>query len=141
MPQIAYIALGAILALLGGVITQIFQHYIQQKKEDKSLLFQVNLNLLKQSPLSKLKKDPLKSAIFREELNNICIRIQSKRYRSLTVRLTKYALDDIFQTEENLNSLTKEVHRAINKPLIERYEKEIKKLIESSREALKKRTR
>ncbi|GAJ06173.1 unnamed protein product, partial [marine sediment metagenome] len=35
MEQFLYLVLGALLALLGGIVTQCYQNYLNQKKEDE----------------------------------------------------------------------------------------------------------
>lgn len=141
MEQILYIVLGAFLALIGGFISQHYQSCLSQIKEDESLLFQAACLLLDYYPsptanntLSKLK---VKEVTFCDNLSKIAIRIRTKRYRSLAVRLTKFALDDIFRTEDNLYLLTRDVQMAINKPMIRQYENEMEDFLE----LLKKRIR
>ena len=130
MEQILYIILGSLLAILGGFINQWCQNHQAQKKEDESLLFQAAINLLDQHPLDKLKADELKEIKFRDELSKIALRIRSRRYRNLAVELSRFALDKVFRTQNNLSELSKNVQKAINKPMIEEYEKQTKEIIE-----------
>jgi hypothetical protein len=136
MEQILYIVLGAFLALLGGIITQLFQDYQQQIKKDWDLLYEAQDNLLKHHPLSVLENDLVKKANLRYELNDIAIRIKSKRYRNLAVELMQFALDDNFRKEEKLESLTRKVQKSINKLAIMKYEKMTKELQEQAKKAL-----
>ncbi|MBI4744502.1 MAG: hypothetical protein HY776_06760 [Actinobacteria bacterium] len=140
MEQIVYIVLGSLLALIGGFISQYPQNHLNQIKEDESLLFQADCLLLDYYPLIKGKdnhaptdnntlKLKAKEVTFRDDLSKIAIRICTKRYRGLAVRLTKFALDSTFRTEDNLTSLTHDVQMAINKPMIKKYESEMKDLL------------
>jgi hypothetical protein len=150
MEQILYIVLGALLALIGGFISQRYQNHLNQIKEDESLLFQALCLLLDYYPLIKQKhnhaptdnntlKLKAKEVTFCDDLSKIAIRIRIKDYRNLAVRLTKFALDNIFRTEDNLNSLTRDVQMAINKPMIRKYESEMKDLLELLEKRIKNR--
>ncbi|HEA47455.1 MAG TPA: hypothetical protein ENH97_03500 [bacterium] len=148
MEQIRYIVVGALLALIGGFISQRYQNHLDQIKEDENLLFQVACLLLGYYPLIKRKHNHAPTAnntlklkneevTFCDNLSKIAIRIRTKRYRSLAVRLTKFALDDIFRTEDNLASLTHDVQLAINTPMIKKYESEMKDLLELLKKRIK----
>lgn len=148
MEQILYIVLGALLALTGGFISQHYQNHLNQIKEDENLLFEAECLLLDYYPLIKRKhnhaptnnntlKLKLEEVTFCNNLSKIAIRIRTKRYRNLAVRLAKFALDDIFRTEDNLASLTRDVQMAINRPMIERYESEMKDLLELLKKRIK----
>lgn len=138
MEEILYLVLGAFLALAGGVISQLFQSCLQRRKEDVSLLFLAHVNLLAHHPLSDSENECQRSQALRMELTNIAIRIQSRKYRKIAVALTRFALDNIFRTQDELTSLTRDVQALINKPMMEEYEEEMKGLQSQARRALKR---
>lgn len=146
MEQILYIVLGALLALMGGFVSQHFQNHLNRIKEDESLLFQAECLLLDCSPLIKREHNrdstdnsalKLEKATFCNDLSKIAIRIRTRQYRSLAVRITKFALDDVFRTEDKLSLLIRDVQMAINKPMLRQYESEMKALVELLKKKIK----
>ena len=138
MEKVGYMVLGAALALLGGIVTQVFQNFFNRRKEDEALLFQAMINLHDHYPIEKLKSDWRKEVGLRNDLMRITIRIQSRHYRGLAVDLNKFAVEDIFRTEEELGELTIKVQKALNKPLIEKYEKTMEEMRKEIREQAEK---
>lgn len=138
MEQIFYIVLGAILALLGGFLTQKYQNYILQKREDRELLLKA-LDIL-------IDLEPILNAlpVAREDVKKPCKaifasarRIQTKSYYGLAEKLIEFALKDVKHTEEELNKLIDEIRAEICKPfdIFHRKEREFfKKVAKELRE-------
>ncbi len=124
-----------------------FQSSLSQIKEDQETLFQVSELLLSFFALKgsgwKEDKESLKDRSKRAKqgegdinhlseeinllynLNRLPLKIRSGCYKNLAVRITKFALDDLFRTEENLYYLTDDIHKALNKKMVATYKKDI----------------
>jgi hypothetical protein len=137
--QFMYILLGALLAVLGGFLDHKYERHLDRKDEEENLLHRCMELLLrynaadsmltsgsqKYDPETKLKVQIASRADryrFLDELGLLAIKLRSKKHRVLALRLTKFALDESFRTEEELYSLTREVQMLLNKPLMERFE-------------------
>jgi hypothetical protein len=137
MEQILYIVLGALLALLGGFLTQRYQNHILKKREDRELLLRALDVLIDLEAIL----DALPAA--REDVKKPCKeifasarRIQTKSYYGLAEKLIEFALKDVKHTEEELNKLIDEIRAEISKPFDIFHRKE-KKFFEKVAEELR----
>lgn len=142
MEQVYYIGLGALLALLGGIITEIINNHLKQKRDERHLLYEVGQYLLEYTPIfvrinsgDLLPSDEENESNIRHDLQRIALRIRSWSYRKLAVELTTFSLQKSFRTTKKLGELTDRVHKALNKPMINKYEKEKRKIKEKIKEA------
>ena len=135
-----YVLLGAALALGGGLITFHLESYYSNLAEESRLLFEIEKALLdlgavdsqlkKFDPeskdlteLSKYYSNKAEHAALIEKLSLCAIRITSRKYRDLAIRVTKIALDDHLRTERNRSVLLEQVQFALNSKLIKKYNK------------------
>jgi hypothetical protein len=112
MEQVILILLGSFLAIIGGFTNQWYQYFTDRKKEDENILFQI-LNNLKKYLLEPYEK-------FDNDVISIVIKIRSKKFRSLSISLVKFALMDAPKNEDELTSLIKKTRESINKPLFDK---------------------
>jgi len=137
-----YIILGAVLALGGGVLTHHVQLHYARAKEEALILFDVQRTLIEIGVLiSQMNRIPadsekvedlakLSSLNFErlsqiEKLSLFALRITSDKNRKVAVRITKFALDKHFQTEQIRMELLEEVQVLLNSKLINQYIKEM----------------
>jgi len=137
MEQVFYMALGAVLALAGGIITQNYQSHVLGKKEDRELLLRALDILIDLEPdfnaLPAAREDVIKPC---KELFAIARRIQTRRYHRLGEKLIDFALKDVRHTEQGLDELIDEMRAEISKPFDVFHRKE-KKFFEKVAEELR----
>jgi len=115
--QASYIVLGAFLALIGGIITQLFQNWLYQKREDQKLLHDAR------DILNKLEPDledfqPARSPLLLEksdELRSIAIKLHAIRNRGLAKNLYEFADKDDKKTRGNLISIKTKLIKKLSK--------------------------
>lgn len=118
MEQIFYIVLGALLALIGGFLTQKYQNRLLIIKEDRKLLFEA-LDILVDL---ESKFDAFPAA--RDEINQplrklfaVARRIQSGRFLGLAEKLIEFVQKEVKHTKDELIKLIEEVSKEISRPL------------------------
>jgi len=109
--------LGAALALIGGIAAQIYQNRALTIRKDKELFLEA-LDIL-------VGLEPVLDALprTRSELSGPCnrifstaIRIQTKKFRGLALKLIEFALKAVKHTKGELNNLLDEITPRISKP-------------------------
>ena len=136
MEQLLYILLGACLALLGGIIQKHYQNQIDQIKEDKDILFKVetlldsynyrflNKNVNGEDRL-KVLEFKLGKAEAEQELFIMALKIQSKLFMYLAVRIIRFANVEAFRTEGTYNKLSADIYNAINPFVLRKYDSDM----------------
>jgi len=126
------------LAIGGGLVAQRNQLILNRKEEDQRLLWEIETYLLDYhaslSQLQKINSESKEQRIeyelelvsHRENLNKLALRLRSRKYKQIALRVIKFCLDGHFRTQENLHKLTRQVQLSINDKIIKTYEKEIK---------------
>jgi len=123
--QAFYIVLGAFLALIGGIITQLFRNWLYQKRGEQKLLHDA-LDIL-----NKLEPDledfqPARSPQLLEksyELRSIASRLHTIRNRGLAKKLYEFADKDNKKTRGNLISIKIKLTKKLSKTVYN-YERE-----------------
>ncbi len=117
MEQILFIVLGALLALMGGVLTQVYQNNVLRKREDRELLLRALDLLIEIEPIL----DSFPTA--QEDAKKLCTdifsiarRIQTKRYRGISEDLVEFSLKNVKQTKEEANRIIDELRSKISIP-------------------------
>jgi hypothetical protein len=125
MDQVCYIVLGAILAVIGGILTQIYQNCVVRGREDRELLLKA-LDILfdMESILNGLPAARSDVETSCNELFHNARRIQTRRYRKLAEELIEFALKDVKHTREDWDKLMDEIVAEISKPYYGYHEKE-----------------
>lgn len=138
MKDVLLLLFGAILVMLGGFFNQIYQSWLNQRSKDRELLDQAEEILIEIQPIV----DDLPAA--REELIEpskkllyIVMRIRSKRYRKLSLKLLKFSKMDIRKTRQETINLIQEI-AAIDRSPLDTYHKERNKMIKEAWEELKR---
>jgi hypothetical protein len=142
MNQVFYIVLGAVLALIGGILTQLYQNLVDRGREDRELLHKSLDILIVLGPIL----DGLPAA--RADIEKPCRelffsarRIQTRKYRQLAEKLIEFALKDARHTRDDWDSLMDEIVENISKPFFgyhkkekEIFKKAAREMIEASRQ-------
>ena len=117
--QVFYIIIGSVLALVGGIIGQLFQNHLTIKRNDKKTLSDV-LSIL----LSLEKgESPSESDIHFESLKSLASNIRAICYRSLAIEIIKFSNKaDTYilhrkRIEKDLKSLMSKTAKIVGKPL------------------------
>jgi len=129
---------GAILAILGGFFNQIYQSLLNQRSKDREFLNQAIETLIEIQPIV----DDLPAA--REELIEpskkllyIVMRIRSKRYRKLSLKLVEFSKMDIRKTRQETINLIQEI-TAIDRSPLDTYHKKLNEMVKEAWEELKR---
>jgi hypothetical protein len=137
--SVLLIVLGAVLALLGGFVSQAREDILRRKRAEEDILFQLNEVLLSwhgflvriayRDVLSQDAADvpaPQKRSmqLFCQRLNALAVRLKLGEHRQVAVRVTKLLFHPSLRTEQNLYTLTRQVQMKLNPRLIKQYEKE-----------------
>jgi len=115
--EVGLIILGAFLALIGGFLTQKYENYNLQKREDRELLLKgldilIDLEpILNSTPAARRNIEEPCKALFA-----FARRVQTKRYYGLAEKLIEFASRDGKHTKENSVELIDELRREISKP-------------------------
>ncbi len=140
--EILLIVFGALISMGGSFLAQRNQLLLDQKNKDVAVVLEVvSLLLGYHSSNINLKNTPKESATLQSKqdiyqyetelidilhkLHFLAMQLRTKENFGLAVKLTKFALDANLRSEENLFFLTRKAQEAVNKELIEAYEKEI----------------
>lgn len=129
---------GAILAILGGFFNQIYQSLLNQRSKDREFLNQAIETLIEIQPIV----DDLPAA--REELIEpskkllyIVMKIRSKRYRKLSLKLVEFSKMDIRKTRQETINLIQEI-TAIDRSPLDTYHKKLNEMVKEAWEELKR---
>lgn len=130
--------LGAVLALVGGLVTQALEHSIQRRREEEAALLEAVTSLRELAVLLEsygyrdFSDDESAPVADRLELLdrigalvNIAVRLRTRHNREIAVRITKLALEPTLRTEENVYKTQRQVQLRVNGKMIERYEREV----------------
>lgn len=133
--DLVLIVLGAVLALLGGIVTQAVQNAILRREQERDSLLHANDVLLALNSLLEVyeyrdfRDDvsvPVSARIelleLLDSLVDVAIRLRTRSNRPIGVELTKVALSTPYRTEDNVYGVTRKVQLKLNAPLIEQYE-------------------
>ena len=139
MEQALLILLGAILAIGGGFINLYYQSRLNQMREDRELLHQAEEILIEMQPyLQEVMTPP------GEELNElskkllyIAMRIKTRGYLDLALKLVEFARLDSKKTTDEAISLIQEV-AATSKSALDMHHKKQNEIFKKAWEELKK---
>ena len=139
MEQALLISLGALLALGGGFISQHNQSCLDQKRHDRELFHQAEEILIEMQPyLEEVMTPPS------EELNELskkllyaAMRIKTKGYLDLALKLVEFARLDSNKTTAEAISLIQEV-AATSKSALDMHHKKQNEIFKKAWEELKK---
>ena len=136
--EVLLVLLGAVLALLGGLASQRYQMRLQRNADEKAVLLEANDALLKLHAI--MAANPTATVVDVESisirdhrefldvinaLTSCAIRLQTRKYREIAVRLTRIALDAHVRTDANVYELTRQVQLEANGNVILTYEREL----------------
>jgi len=139
MEQALLILLGALLAIGGGFINLYYQSRLDQRRQDIELFHQAEEILIDMQPyLEEVMTPPS------EELNElskkllyIAIRIKTRGYLDLALKLVKFARMDAKKTKDEAFNLIQEVAK-ISKSALAMYHKKRNEIVNKAWEELKK---
>jgi len=117
LSKVYQLLLGGALASIAGIATQVFQNHALIKRKDKELLLEALEILIGLEPiLDDLPKSRSELSWPCNRILSIAIRIQTKKYRGLALKLIEFSLKDAKHTKEELNNLLDEIRPKISKP-------------------------
>jgi uncharacterized membrane protein YgaE (UPF0421/DUF939 family) len=142
MEQLLFILLGAFVAIGGSFLAQRNQLILNSREHDQKLLIQISeclceyASILEKLSFSKSKTPTLdvlselhsleiQKGKLHESLMFLAVKMNSKKYRTISVQLTKFSLHEELRTTENLDELARCTYLLTNGKMIDQYEKEI----------------
>jgi len=139
MEQPLLILLGALLAIGGGFIGQYNQIRLDQKRDDRELLHQAEEILIEMRPHLDEIMTPSSKELYKlsERLLFIAMRIKTRGYLDLALKLVEFARMDAKKTKDEAINLIQEVAE-ISKSALAMYHKKRNEIVKKAWEELKK---
>jgi hypothetical protein len=139
MEQVLIMVVGAILAIAGGFLHQMYQNNLTQKRDDRELLHQAEETFIEMLPkLGDIQSPPGEVDESCKKLLSIAIRIWVKDNLDLAKRMVEFARKDGEKTKDNARQLLKDIADRIGKAL-DMFHKEQNELFAKAAEELKQR--
>lgn len=138
MEKACWIVFGALLSVLGGFLTHLYQNWLSQKRKDRELLLQAEEILYEAQYLFiDLPETSKEIAEARKKLHRITRKIRSRSYLDLALKLAKFCEEPMERTTEKAFNLVKEIEKETRSPL-NMYHRKRDEIIKKSWEELKR---
>jgi len=138
MENALLLILGALLATVGGFFNQHNQSRLNQKKEDRELLYQAEEILIETQPYLEEVMTPHSKELneLSKELLYVAMRIKTRGYLDLALKLVEFAKMDIKKRKDEAIYLIKEIAK-ISKSVLDRHHRKRNEIIKKAWEELK----
>jgi len=138
MENALLLLLGALLAILGGFCNQHNQSRLNQKKEDRELLYQAEEILIEMQPYLKEVMTHRSKELneLSKKLLYVVMRIKTKGYLDLALKLVEFAKMKTKKEKDEAIYLIKEI-ATINKSALDKYHRKRDELYNKAWEQLK----